>query len=186
MSETEAFDVRTDLPGLIVVCGLPGVGKTTVAENVAERVDGRLLRTDVVRKDIVSEPEYTEAESRRVYRELFDRARQTVEDGRPAVLDGTFKDADDRDRAVELSETLDVAFRLVKVECAEDVVRERIRRREDDASDADFEIHSLYRDRFESISVEHLTVDNSDCIEETTQQVADHFAVSDDAPDART
>jgi predicted kinase len=186
MSETETFDTRAESPQLIVVCGLPGVGKTTVAEDIAERVDGRLLRTDVIRKEIISDPDYTAEESRMVYGELFERARQTVEEGQPAVLDGTFKDATDRDRAMELSESLDVGFRLVKVECAEDVVRERIRSREDDASDADFEVHSMYRDRFEPISVDHLTVDNSDGIEETTRQVDDYFAVPEDVSDART
>ena len=186
MSEAEAFDTQAGSPQLIVVCGLPGVGKTTVAEDIAERVDGRLLRTDVIRKEIVSDPDYTAEESRMVYGELFDRARETVENGQAAVLDGTFKDATDRDRAVELSESLGVGFRLVKVECAEDVVRERIRAREDDASDADFEVHAMYRDRFEPISVEHLTVDNSDGIEETTRQVDAHFAVPEDASDARS
>ncbi|PSQ47007.1 kinase, partial [Halobacteriales archaeon SW_6_65_15] len=78
MSETETFDTRAESPQLIVVCGLPGVGKTTVAEAIAERVDGRLLRTDVIRKEIISDPDYTAEESRMVYGELFERARQTV------------------------------------------------------------------------------------------------------------
>jgi predicted kinase len=185
MSETEAFDARAGSPQLVVVCGLPGVGKTTVAEDIAERVDGQLLRTDVIRKEIIPDPDYTEEESRMVYAELFERARETITDGNAAVLDGTFKDATNRDRAMELCESLDVGFRLVKVECAEDVVRERIRSREDDASDADFEVHAMYRDRFEPISVEHLTVDNSDGIEETTRQVDDFFAVPEDVNDAR-
>lgn len=175
MPETDVFESRQTTPTLVVVCGLPGVGKTTVAENVAERVDAQLLRTDVVRKDIFPEPEYTREESRRVYRELFDRARETVENGRNVVLDGTFKNAQLRDNAVELSESLDAEFRLVKVECAEEVVRERIASREDDESDADYEIHAMYQDRFDSISRSHVTVDNSDGLEATTRQVAEEF-----------
>ena len=175
MSETETVDTRQDTPQLVVVCGLPGVGKTTVAENIAERVDGRLFRTDVIRKELLSDPTYTEEESRMVYGEMFERARETIENGRAAVLDGTFKDAAYRDHAIELSETLDAEFRLVKVECAEDVVRERIRSREDDESDADFEVHSMYRDQFDPLSVDHLTVDNSDGLEATTRQVDERF-----------
>jgi predicted kinase len=175
MAETDVFESRQTTPSLIVVCGLPGVGKTTVAENVAERVDARLLRTDVVRKDIFPEPKYTQEESLTVYRELFERASETVENGRNVVLDGTFKDAELRDRAAKLSESLDAPFRLVKVECADEVVRERIESRKDDESDADYDIHEMYRDRFDSISLSHVTVDNSEGLESTTRQVAEKF-----------
>src|SRR6056297_2639687 len=132
MSEAEAREVSQTTPQLVVVCGLPGVGKTTVAEDIAERLDGRLLRTDVIRKEILSDPDYTEEEARMVYREMFDRASELVEDGTSAVLDGTFKEEGYRDHAIALSETLDAEFRLVKVECDEEVVRERIAGRQDD------------------------------------------------------
>ena len=160
---------------LAVVCGLPGVGKTTVAETVADRVDGRLLRTDVVRKEILADPDYTEEEFRLVYDELFDRTRETIESGRSVVLDGTFQDESRRTRAADLAATLDTEFRLVKVECAERVVRDRIESREGDASDADFEVHRMYRETFDAIERDHATVDNSDGLESTLRQVNDHF-----------
>src|SRR6056297_1237834 len=100
MSETDVLDSRNTTPTVVVVCGLPGVGKTTVAEDIAERLDGRLLRTDVIRKEILSDPDYTEEEARMVYRELFDRASDRIEDGTSAVLDGTFKEEGYRDHAV--------------------------------------------------------------------------------------
>lgn len=75
----------SDPERLVVVCGLPGTGKTTVATEVADRVGGRLLRTDVVRKDLVDDPDYTDAETRRVYDELLDRAERTLgRGGRPS------------------------------------------------------------------------------------------------------
>ena len=175
MAETEAFDAHERTPTVVVVCGLPGVGKTTVAESVAERVDGRLLRTDVVRKDLFSDPEYTDEESRTVYDAVFDRARETLEAERAAVLDGTFKEADLRERARSLAESTGAEFRLVKVECDEADVRERISEREDDASDADFGVHELYRESFEAVSLDHVTVDNSAGLEHARRQVVEHF-----------
>jgi len=160
---------------LVAVCGLPGVGKTTVAETVSDRLDGRLLRTDVVRKEILTDPDYTEAESRMVYDELFERARETVASGRSVVLDGTFRDADRRDRLAALAAELDTEFRLVKVECEESVVRDRIERREGDESDADFEVHRLYRETFDALARDHVTVDNSDGLDATLRQVDEHF-----------
>lgn len=175
MSETEARAVTQATPQLVVVCGLPGVGKTTVAEDIAERLDGRLLRTDVIRKEILSDPDYTEEEAQMVYREMFDRASEIVEDGGRAVLDGTFKEESYREHAIAVSESLNADFRLVKVECAEEVVRERIGSREDDESDADFEVHTMYRDQFDPISMDHVTVDNSEGMAETTRQVDEQF-----------
>jgi len=164
-------------PTLAVTCGLPGVGKTTVAETVADRLDGVLYRTDVVRKELLPEPQYTPEETRRVYEELLDRGRATVEDGRDAVLDGTFGKERYRGLAREtaVEADVDVTFRLVKVECAESVVRDRIRARTDDASDADFEVYKLHRESFEPVEIPHVTVDNSDDLAATRRQVADHF-----------
>jgi predicted kinase len=175
MAETESLDAHQQTPTLAVVCGLPGVGKTTVAEDIAERLDGRLLRTDVIRKEILDDPDYTEEESRMVYRELFERASDAVADGRSVVLDGTFKDAADRERAADLSESLDARFRLVKVECDESVVRDRIAGREDDESDADFEVHAMYRERFDAVSADHVRVDNSESVADTRRQVEKRF-----------
>ncbi len=169
---------------LLIVCGLPGAGKTTVAETVADRVGGRLLRTDVVRKDLFPDPDYTEAEKQAVYDELLTRGRDAVQAGETAVLDGTFKEAEFRDRAVELADELDVSLELVKVECEESVARRRISERTDDESDADPELHSRFRDLFEPIEVDHVVVDNSGELSETMARIDELFPVASAAPTA--
>jgi predicted kinase len=179
MAETDRTDVGSRATGgasdLVVVCGLPGVGKTTVAGAVADQLDARLLRTDVVRKDLFSDPEYTDEEERTVYRELFERARETVADGRPVVLDGTFHREEYRERATVLARALEVDAEMVTVECDTDVVRRRIRAREDDESDADFEVHCMFEETFDPIDRDHLTVDNTEGIDATRSQVDQHF-----------
>lgn len=162
-------------PQLVAVCGLPGVGKTTVAELIADRIGGRLVRSDVVRKEILVEPRYSEAETELVYEAALERARETIADGRPAVVDATFRERDYRIRALEVAEELSVPFRLVHVTCDEDVVRRRIRERTGDASDADFEVHQMFRESFDRVALEHVTVDNSGPREETRRQVTVHF-----------
>ena len=155
----------------MVVCGLPGAGKTTVAEHVADLLDAELLRTDVVRTDLFPDPEYTDAELRAVYDELFERAAAIVRRGDSVVLDGTFQHREHRDSAQTTADELGVPATLVKVECEEAVVRERIRQRSDDESDADFEIHQQYRESFDSIEREHAVLDNSDGLASTREQV---------------
>lgn len=156
---------------LVVVCGLPGVGKTTVSEHLAERTGYDLLRSDVVRKELVAEPTYDEDEDRRVYGELFARARDRIDRDGGCVLDATFGSVERRARALRVADGSGVDCVLVKVECDLPVVRERIERREDDASDADFAVHLEHREAFDPIDRDHVTVDNSGSVAETRRQV---------------
>ncbi len=121
---------------LVIVCGLPGVGKSTVAERVAERLGAEHLRTDAVRKEIRSTPRYDADESRRVYAALVDMARERLEAGEDVVLDGTYGTAKHREWARSVAAELDAAFAVLRVECEEAVATERIATREGDVSDA--------------------------------------------------
>lgn len=157
-------------PTLVVVCGLPGTGKTTVAAEIAARLDAPRLRTDVVRKELFPDPEYTEAETEAVYAELFDRARDRLEAG-DVVLDATFRTTGFRDDARATASAADAGFRLVHVECADEVVRERIRERTDDASDADVRVYEQFRDSYDPVEGADLVVDNSEELDATLAQL---------------
>ena len=172
---TENASTAGRTPRIVVVCGLPGAGKTTVAEHAADLVDGPLFRTDVVRKDLFPDPEYTDAEMRAVYEELFDRAAAAVRRGDAAVLDGTFQHSNLRDEIQLVGDRLGVPVTFVKVDCDADTVRERIRARSNDASDADFEIHCQYRESFDDVEREHAVVDNSKGLDATRAQVTSLF-----------
>jgi len=164
---------------LVLVCGLPGTGKSTVAERIAELLPARMLRTDVVRKELFPEPTYEAEESAAVYDELFDRARERLDAGEHVVLDATFRRRKLRERAAAVADDAGVEFRLVRVECAESVVRERIERRqreEDDESDADFSVYNQLKEEFEPIEGDgHVVVDNSGSLAETLAAVDDAF-----------
>ena len=41
---------------IIIICGLPGVGKTTVAKELAPLVNAVILSTDKIRKELFSRP----------------------------------------------------------------------------------------------------------------------------------
>ncbi|TKX45329.1 AAA family ATPase [Halorubrum sp. ARQ200] len=169
---------------LVVVCGLPGVGKTTVAERVADRVDGRIRRTDVIRKELFDDPEYTDAETAAVYAELLSRARDDVDAGDAVVLDATFADARFRADARETAAAAAAEFDLVEVACDEAVVERWIERR-DGISDADFDIHLRFKELFDEIATDHVVVDNSGTQAETFAQVDAAFggrAPGEDAP----
>ncbi len=164
---------------LVLVCGPPGTGKSTVAERVTDRLNGRRLRTDVVRKERFPDPEYTAAESAAVYDELFDRAREAVEAGDDVVLDGTFRRETLRQRATAVAADATVESRVIRVTCDPETVRERIRQRADDESDADFAIYQKINAEFEPVVAEnHILIDNSGPLERTFAAVDDAFPLT--------
>ncbi|WP_424015790.1 AAA family ATPase [Halorubrum xinjiangense] len=186
-SSATGADEEASTGRLVVVCGLPGVGKSTVAERVAAHVDGRIRRTDVIRKELFDDPEYTDAETEAVYAELLARAREDVDAGDAVVLDATFADARFRADARETAAAAGAEFDLVEVACDEAVVERRIERR-DGISDADFEIHLHFKELFDEVASDHVVVDNSGTEAETFAQVDAAFgggAAGEGAPTDR-
>jgi predicted kinase len=72
---------------LVVVCGPPGTGKTTVAEWIADHLGAVLLRTDLIRRDVVEDPRYTETERERVYVHLYRRIENREGDASDATVE---------------------------------------------------------------------------------------------------
>ncbi len=159
---------------LIVVCGLQGSGKSTVAQKIAQRKNALLLRTDVIRKEMFSKPKYTQEEMQAVYQEMFKQARAQLGNS-TIVLDATFKDHKNREDARLLAESLNHPFTLVHTTCDEDVLKERITRRSNDASDARFEQYLQTKAAFEPIHHVHVSIDTTQGYDAIEQQITHLF-----------
>lgn len=156
---------------LVVVCGLPGVGKSTIARAVAGEVDAELLHTDALRKEVKSDLRYDREETRYVYALLLDRARDHLEAGETVVLDGTFRRAVYREWARDLAGRLDVDFEVARVRCDESVALQRIADRDPTMSDASLGTYYEVMKSYEDLSMDHVTIDNSRSRETTELQV---------------
>lgn len=87
---------------LLIFCGIPGSGKTTIARFVAKSEPlAVLIQTDAMRAS-VPEPSYSVEESDLVYRSAIAAAKVWLDGGRLVILDGTFGSA--RRRESTLSE----------------------------------------------------------------------------------
>jgi predicted kinase len=76
-------------PGAIVLVGLPGAGKTTLAGALAARLPGaRILDKDKVRHVLFAPCDYTSAERDVVFAALLDAARYHLGRGRVVIFDG--------------------------------------------------------------------------------------------------
>jgi aminoglycoside phosphotransferase family enzyme/predicted kinase len=150
---------------LIVVAGLPGTGKTSVAKQLAAEIGAVLLSTDAIRRRVVREPGHTVKKRRQVYEELFDLAQGLLQKEKDVILDGTFFRAEWRRRASQLARRQDLRFFLLEIVCPEHIVRRRIERRfkrKDDFSEADFRVHKIMQSRFEPIGEPHDVLDTGD------------------------
>jgi len=158
---------------LIVVAGLPGVGKSFIADRIGERIDARILRTDEIRKEMAGIPQderryeefgegiYDKETGEKTYLEVINRAREFLNDGRSCILDATFSERRYRDLAFNLAEELRVPFLIVECTCPEEVVIERIKSRVEDGksiSDATISIYRRMKERFEKIEEDEIKV----------------------------
>jgi len=132
----EAAQVR-----LIVVGGLPGTGKSTLAAGLGNALGATVLRSDEIRKELVGlaptdrasapfgEGIYTPAATARTYRTALERAATALRLGESVVLDASWTDATWRSEARAVAKRAEAE--LVELCCVAPpaLAAERMRRR---------------------------------------------------------
>ena len=101
---------------LVLVGGVPGTGKTTVASALADEFGYALIGTDSVRGELPGGADrYSPGAKDAVYREVLVRSRRALELGESVVADGTWLDPGWRAAGAALAR--ETRSRLVRVEC---------------------------------------------------------------------
>jgi hypothetical protein len=166
-------------PMLIVVCGLSGTGKSTVALKLARLLGAELIRSDRVRKSLAgldvsahsyaadSEGIYSADFTERTYEEMTRRATEVLAAGRSCILDATYSSRAHIEAARKAANEAS-GFYIIECTLPQEVAIERIEKRaekervsEDVASDATVETYMKQKERFENIGAEAARVDTS-------------------------
>ena len=176
--------LETGAVRLIVVGGLPGTGKSTLAAGLGEALGAVVLRSDVIRKELAGletdesaaagfgEGLYSDEAKDVVYDEMLARAEQALSLGETVVLDAAWTDGDRRAMYHRVAE--DTVSDLVELRCVlpRRVAAERIRERAEratDASDADAAI-AVAMERFDDPWPTAIDIDTLAPAEEVVQR----------------
>ena len=128
-------------PVLFLMTGLPGTGKTTAAQFIAQTIGGVTIASDQLRRALfeATPPErgprpkthalYDRSLTQRVYDQLLKRARSRLEAGQCVILDATYARQAHRRVVWDLAKNLDTPSLLIRVNCPEPIALERLQRR---------------------------------------------------------
>jgi predicted kinase len=151
---------------IILFCGLPGVGKTRLADELAPLINAVVLSTDKIRKELIAKPTYTREEKALIYDVMLLVARYVHNAAASVncILDATFNTEESRRRAKQkLASVSAEQIYIVECTCPEDVVISRLKARKGDYSDADIEIYRKMKQVYEPVKEKqrHIVIDTS-------------------------
>jgi aminoglycoside phosphotransferase family enzyme/predicted kinase len=179
-------------PELIVVCGLAGSGKSTAARFLGDVTGFAVASSDVVRKDLAGLPRFAHPDeetartlygadfTRRTYEALGRQADEWLRSGRGVVLDATFRDPSHRRAVTTIGDACGAPVVFVECRAPENRVRERLRSRSHDVSDATEETYLRQRAEGAALLVEpparHFVLDTGGDAETVADELDRRFA----------
>jgi predicted kinase len=158
-------------PGrLVVMSGLPGSGKSHLAQLAAQATGAIVLRSDALRQLLFPQPDYSGRESRTVYESAYALAAYLVSQGYPVIFDATNLSAWARNRAADVARQAGGRALIVQTTAPEELVRTRLEARgrpgvEAYLSEAGWEVYLSMRGRLEPVDPgqpDELCVDTGD------------------------
>lgn len=148
----------------MVLVGLPGSGKSTVAEELRARTGCVVLESDALRRLLIERPAYSSTESRRLFEAIHEAVASLLAGGVSVVLDATNVAESERAPLYDLAGRTGAKLVLVRVAAPERVIRHRLAARTKNgggASAADEIVYERMRSRVEEIQRPYHLVDTS-------------------------
>ena len=150
---------------IVLFCGLPGVGKTSLAKELAPLINAVVLSTDKLRKELIPNPTYTKEEKELIYDVMLLVARYLHNAaGVNCILDATFNTEESRENArKELGNISPDQIYIIECICPEDIIISRLKARKGDYSDADIGIYKNMKQVYEPVKGKqrHIVADAS-------------------------
>jgi len=175
-----AYKYASKKPCVIIVTGLIGTGKTTVAGKIGHALGCDVLSSDVIRKQLAGAPLterhydnfqsglYSAEYTQKTYEALFREGKERLKHGQSVILDASFKKRADRLTAQRLAEENGAGFLAVECIADEDTIKRRLQNRQKRGavSDGRWEIFADIKKDFDAVNefkeTNHLVLDTVD------------------------
>jgi predicted kinase len=116
---------------LIVFSGLPGTGKTSIARDLAARIDAVYLRIDTIEQAIRDSPGVNQAINEEGYRVAYALAEDNLRLGRTVISDSVNPIQESRDAWIKVGRLTNSSILEVEIICTDpDSHRQRVETRE--------------------------------------------------------
>jgi aminoglycoside phosphotransferase family enzyme/predicted kinase len=157
---------RRSRPCLILIGGLPGTGKSTLAKALETLAGFSVIRTDLVRRELAEAAGrkrqagnygagiYSEEFTEETYRECVRRAEAGLFEGQRIVIDATFRTEAWRSRFLGLALRWGVPGLFLVCQADPALIKRRLDHRQNDASEADWAIYVETARRWEPLAPE--------------------------------
>ena len=175
----ELPDTTGASPSLVILCGLPGTGKSYFARELARRAPFVWLNSDRTRKLLVDQPSYSRREHRRVFSAMHVLTRGYLRDGYSVVFDATNLNENVRRPLYESADAVGVEPLIIRFTADRELVRRRLTDRADGVgeasqSDATWDVYSRMAVADQPVPRPHLLVtgpeDVAGALEETLRR----------------
>jgi predicted kinase len=153
---------------IVLMAGLPGTGKTTLAHELAVRTSGRVLSKDEFRHTLFTteEIEYSSRQDDFVLQLILATARSLLarDPSRRIFLDGRpFSRRYQVDNVISVADALHQPWRILECTCSQELARQRLQSaaasRQHAARNRDFELYLKVKERFETITLRKTVID---------------------------
>ena len=151
---------------LIITHGYSGSGKSTFAQQLAEKLGALQVRSDIERKRLfgyqaqeqtgssLDSGLYTQEAGQKTYLRLAEIAKAVLQAGFSVIIDATFLKTEQRDLFRKLAAECGVPFAIIDFQASDEVLCDRLRQRQNDASEATIEVLRQQQQSSQELSTE--------------------------------